>query len=167
MSLLTDWREFAYSHDDRTREGQEFRIGYFNQENAVYEQILATPEEPVSGTVTELAQKYNMELTYFVGFLDGINDSLKNPNPIEEMEADTVVSLDYDKEKLYYNMVAAKADWLYGLEQWDALLTPERRKELYKEQRSSTTVVKPPKIGRNDPCPCGSGKKYKKCCGRN
>ena len=22
------------------------------------------------------------------------------------------------------------------------------------------------KIGRNDPCPCGSGKKYKKCCGR-
>ena len=163
MSLLTDWREFAYSHDDRTREGQEFWIGYFNQEKAVYEQILATPEEPVSGTVTELAQKYNMELTYFVGFLDGINDSLKNPNSIEEMEADTVVSLDYDKEKLYYNMVAAKADWLYGLEQWDALLTPERRKELYKEQRSSTTVVKPPKIGRNDPCPCGSGKKYKAC----
>ena len=110
---------------------------------------------------------FSMELTYFVGFLDGINDSLKNPNSIEEMEADTVVSLDYDKEKLYYNMVAAKADWLYGLEQWDALLTPERRKELYKEQRSSTTVVKPPKIGRNDPCPCGSGKKYKKCCGRN
>ena len=23
-----------------------------------------------------------------------------------------------------------------------------------------------PKIGRNDPCPCGSGKKYKKCCGK-
>jgi uncharacterized protein YecA (UPF0149 family) len=22
-------------------------------------------------------------------------------------------------------------------------------------------------VGRNDPCPCGSGKKYKKCCGRN
>ena len=24
-----------------------------------------------------------------------------------------------------------------------------------------------PTVGRNDPCPCGSGKKYKKCCGRN
>ncbi|WP_252349118.1 SEC-C metal-binding domain-containing protein [Ochrobactrum sp. BTU1] len=23
------------------------------------------------------------------------------------------------------------------------------------------------KVGRNDPCPCGSGKKYKKCCGLN
>ena len=123
--------------------------------------------EALKGTVKELAEKYGQEVLTMVGFLDGINDSLKNPNPIEEMEADTVVSLDYDKEKLYYNMVAAKADWLYGLEQWDALLTPERRKELYKEQRSSTTVVKPPKIGRNDPCPCGSGKKYKKCCGRN
>ena len=167
MSLLTDWREFAYSHDDRTREGQEFWIGYFNQEKAIYEQILADPDTVVKGTVKELADKYGVEVLLMTGFLDGINDSLKNPNPIEEMEADTVVSLDYDKEKLYYNMVAAKADWLYGLEQWDALLTPERRKELYKEQRSSITVVKPPKIGRNDPCPCGSGKKYKKCCGRN
>ena len=28
-------------------------------------------------------------------------------------------------------------------------------------------IRKKKKIGRNDPCPCGSGKKYKKCCGRN
>jgi len=27
-------------------------------------------------------------------------------------------------------------------------------------------VREEPKIGRNDPCPCGSGKKYKKCCGK-
>ena len=31
---------------------------------------------------------------------------------------------------------------------------------------SRTYVRETPKIGRNDPCPCGSGKKYKKCCGR-
>ena len=29
------------------------------------------------------------------------------------------------------------------------------------------TVIKKAKVGRNDPCPCGSGKKYKNCCGRN
>ena len=29
-----------------------------------------------------------------------------------------------------------------------------------------TPIVNEPKIGRNDPCPCGSGKKYKKCCGK-
>lgn len=28
------------------------------------------------------------------------------------------------------------------------------------------SIVKTPKVGRNAPCPCGSGKKYKKCCGR-
>ena len=34
-------------------------------------------------------------------------------------------------------------------------------------QAQNTTVVRSqPKIGRNDPCPCGSGKKYKNCCGR-
>ena len=167
MGLLQEWREYAYGVELNSKEGKAIWDKYFEQEKAIYQQLLAAPEKVVSGTVQELADKYGMELNYMVGFLDGINDSLKNPNSIEEMEADTVVSLDYDKEKLYYNMVAAKADWLYGLEQWDALLTPERRKELYKEQRSSTTVVKPPKIGRNDPCPCGSGKKYKKCCGRN
>lgn len=32
-------------------------------------------------------------------------------------------------------------------------------------QPSQTVVRVSPKVGRNDPCPCGSGKKYKKCCG--
>jgi preprotein translocase subunit SecA len=100
------------------------------------------------------------------GFLDGINDSLKTPNPIEEMTEDTEVSLDYDPEKLYYNMVAAKADWLYGLPEWNDILSEERRKELYKEQKASGTVHVEKKPGRNDPCPCGSGKKYKFCCGK-
>lgn len=34
------------------------------------------------------------------------------------------------------------------------------------EVRPMTVVREGAKIGRNDPCPCGSGKKYKKCCGR-
>ena len=102
-----------------------------------------------------------------VGFLDGINDSLKEKNPMDTLEKDTRVNLDYDLELLYKNMVEAKAQWLYTLPQWDGLLTEERRRELYKEQKQSKTVVKGEKIGRNDPCPCGSGKKYKKCCGRD
>lgn len=44
----------------------------------------------------------------------------------------------------------------------------ERKQNLKQNEtkRKPKTVVKGPKIGRNDPCPCGSGKKYKKCCGR-
>ncbi|MBR3720965.1 MAG: SEC-C domain-containing protein [Clostridia bacterium] len=32
---------------------------------------------------------------------------------------------------------------------------------------NKTVVNEGPKVGRNDPCPCGSGKKYKNCCGKN
>ena len=32
--------------------------------------------------------------------------------------------------------------------------------------KPATSVHQQPKVGRNDPCPCGSGKKFKKCCGR-
>ena len=38
--------------------------------------------------------------------------------------------------------------------------------ELDEESEKMTPVVKDDKVGRNDPCPCGSGKKYKNCCGR-
>ena len=34
------------------------------------------------------------------------------------------------------------------------------------DEISKTIVNKEKKVGRNDPCPCGSGKKYKKCCGQ-
>lgn len=166
MGLLQEWREYAYGVELNSKEGKAIWDKYFEQEKAIYQQLLAAPEEVVSGTVQELADKYGMELNYMVGFLDGINESLKEPNPIEEMEADTVVKLPIDLESLYYHMVEAGADWLYELPEWDELLTPERRKELYREQKKSGTIVKERKIGRNEPCPCGSGKKYKYCCGR-
>ena len=125
------------------------------------------PDEVVTGTVKELAEKYGQDVMTMVGFLDGINDSLKTANPIETMEEDTVVSLAFDKELLYKNMIDAKADWLYGLPQWDKIFDAETKKRLYREQKQSGTVRKAKKIGRNDPCPCGSGKKYKFCCGKN
>ena len=166
MGLLQEWREYAYGVELNSKEGKAIWDKYFEQEKAIYQQLLAAPEKVVSGTVQELADKYGMELNYMVGFLDGINESLKEPNPIEEMEADTVVKLPIDLESLYYHMVEAGADWLYELPEWDKLLTPERRKELYREQKKSGTIVKERKVGRNEPCPCGSGKKYKYCCGR-
>ena len=44
---------------------------------------------------------------------------------------------------------------------------PQNRKPIHPEQKPRQPVQTPKKIGRNDPCPCGSGKKYKKCCGAN
>lgn len=166
MALLQQWRDTAYSQQMDKNTVEKFWGTYFQLEKNIYEQLLENPDEEVKGTVKELAEKYNVEVFTMTGFLDGINESLKEENPIEEMEENTVVSLAFDKEKLYKNMVAAKADWLYELPQWDNIFSEEKRKELYKEQKASGTIRKEKKIGRNDPCPCGSGKKYKKCCGR-
>lgn len=164
MALLQDWHNYA----EKMQNGQDankFWTDYFQVEKEIYAKILSS--KPRKNTVAGYAKKYDVDLMTMVAFLDGINDSLKEKNPIEEMVEDTEVNLNYDKELLYKNMVEAQADWLYNLEEWDKHLTPERKKELYKEQKSSKTVVKDKKIGRNEPCPCGSGKKYKKCCGRN
>lgn len=165
VTLLEQWRNTAYSQKTE-QESNLFWAGYFNLEKEIYKKILINPEEIVEGTVKELAEKFEVPLSIMVGFLDGINDSLVKPNPIKTMEEDTKVSLGYEKELLYKNMVEAKADWLYSLEEWEPLIPEERRKALYLEQKKSHTVVKEKKAGRNDPCPCGSGKKFKACCGK-
>ena len=166
MALLEQWRKIAYDETASSDQFQKLWDSYFLEEKEIYAQLLKNPDEVVSGTVKELAEKYDVTLMTMTGFLDGINDSLKEPNPIEEMEEDTEVNLGFDKALLYKNMVAAGADWLYNLEEWNDIFDEETRNALYKEQKSSTTIVKEAKVYPNDPCPCGSGKKYKKCCGK-
>ncbi|MBA4701355.1 MAG: SEC-C domain-containing protein [Ruminococcus sp.] len=165
--LLDQWRDVAYDKELTREQLEKFWGAYFNIEKEIYEQLLDAPDTEVKGTVKELAEKYGQDVLTMVGFLDGINDSLKVPNPIETMTEETEVSLAFDKENLYKNMVDAKADWLYELPQWDKIFDEETKKHLYLEQKQSGTVRKEKKVGRNDSCPCGSGKKYKKCCGRN
>lgn len=165
-NLLETWRGIAYNQEQTQKQYDEFWAAYFAQEKEVYKDILSKHGIPVTGTVEELAKKYNMEVLTMVGFLDGIDESLKKSNDLENITETSEVSLDYDDEKLYKNMVAARADWLYGLEEWNDILSEDKRKVLYKEEKLSGTVVKEKKVGRNDPCPCGSGKKYKYCCGR-
>ena len=166
-TLLEQWRDTAYSKEMDKAYLQKFWGTYFQTEKEIYEKLLENPDEEVKGTVKELAEKYGINVFTMTGFLDGINDSLKVANPIETMDEDTEVSLAFDKELLYKNMVDAKADWLYELPQWDKIFTEEKKKVLYKEQKNARTIHVEKKVYPNDPCPCGSGKKYKKCCGKN
>ena len=101
MALLKQWRDMAYDEKANKGDIQRFWAKYFNIEKEIYEQLLEDPDTEVKGTVKELAEKYGQDVMTMTGFLDGINDSLVEPNPIEEMEEDTVVSLKFDKEKLY------------------------------------------------------------------
>jgi len=172
MSLIKQWREKAYSDTADKEQLKKLWADYFECEKGVYAEILKKPDKAITGTVKELTERFKrsdptgqFDILTMTGILDGMNDSLKKPNPLDELTEDTQVSMGIDKEKLYKNMVAAGADWLYELPEWDNVLDENRRKELYREQKLSTTVIKGDKTYPNDPCPCGSGKKHKKCCG--
>ena len=165
MSLLTQWR--ALSENLETQEAEiKFWEEYLKAEASIYNELLNNKQEVIEGKVSELAAKYNVSIEYFMGFIDGISESLKEDITLETIEADSTIKLDIDFEKLYYNMVAVEAHWLYNLPGWEAILPADKRKELQKAYKTSKTVVKEEKVGRNDACPCGSGKKYKKCCGK-
>ena len=128
MALLETWRNLAYGNGSNDKDKENLWNGYFAIEKGIYEKILSNPTEVITGTVKELAEKYETEILLMTGFLDGINESLKGyENPIETMDENTQVKIEIDPEKLYYNMVAAKADWLYHLPQWDGILSEERR----------------------------------------
>ena len=64
-------------------------------------------------------------------------------------------------------MLKADADYLYTLEEWLNVFDEDKLRSIVKDYKRSKIVHVAKKPGRNDPCPCGSGKKYKNCCGRN
>ena len=164
MGLYADW--LARCEQAGGAKRQQYWSEYFAAETENYRSILASGKTEYEGTLGELAAAFSMEPVVFCGFLDGANTSLKEPLELDALEEDTPLRLSFDLEKLYYNMHDATADWLYNLPEWDARLSAERRREITREYRSAHVFVKEPTVGRNDPCPCGSGKKYKKCCGR-
>ena len=166
MSLYSKWDEIAYQIEDQN-EYEKFWGEYLPKEAKFYEYVLEKHDEVLEGTISELAKQFEVDELTIIGFIDGINSSLKNEITMDSLSNDSNVKLDIDFEKLYHNMHDAKADWLYELPQWDAILSVERRKEIKKAYNKSKIYVNENPIGRNDPCPCDSGKKYKKCCGQN
>ncbi|AUS97892.1 SEC-C domain-containing protein [Clostridium thermosuccinogenes] len=165
MSLYEQW-ENAVKNIKTQDEYDKYWKAYFEKEKNAYEKILGAKENIITGTLSELAERFNMSPVDFTGFIDGINTSLLESIDLDTLNENSEIKLEIDFEKLYFNMLDAKADWLYNLPQWDDILSVERRQEITKEYRQSKIAVSN-KVGRNDPCPCGSGKKYKKCCGKN
>jgi preprotein translocase subunit SecA len=165
MSLYKNWTDMVVEYVKE--KGQDaFWKEYGAIEKNIYTEILTNPTTPVKGTFAELTKKFDTANEFFMGFVDGINDSLVQPYDLEKVEEDTELELNIDLEKLYFNMVDAKAAYLYELPQWDAIFSKEKRKEIQRAWKDTKTVVNENKVGRNDPCTCGSGKKYKKCCGK-
>ncbi len=166
MSLYEQWQEAGTEFTVQS-EYDAYWKKYFAKEKDNYQRILAAKNANITGTIASLAKENDMSDIEYVGFLDGINSSLKSEIDLEELAAESEINAEIDFEKLLFNMHAAKASWLYELEEWQDIFDEEKRKQIRKDYMRSKTIIKEEKIGRNDPCPCGSGKKYKKCCGKN
>ena len=121
MSLYTEWDKIAYQIEDQN-EYEIFWGEYLPKEAKFYEYILENHKEILENTISELAKLFQVEELTVIGFVDGINSSLKNEIQMDGLSEDSKVRLDIDFEKLYHNMHEAKADWLYELPQWDAIL---------------------------------------------
>ncbi len=163
MRLFKEWKDLIESQTEASY--ADFWDDYSTTEKRIYNTLLTENKTVISGTFADLATKYEASLVLFMGFLDGVNSSLRVELPIEGLIESSEISFEIDYEKLYFNMHKAGADYLYELPQWATILTDAKRDEIFKEYKKSKTVIKGEQIGRNDPCPCGSGKKYKKCCG--
>lgn len=164
MSLYSVWQDRIEALEDNTAY-EVFWKKYFEHEKENYKTILATKNPLLKGKLSDLAQQFEMDSATFVGFLDGANTSFNKELDLESLTDETEIDATFDFEKLLFNMHAAKADWLFELEEWTDIFSEDKRLEIRKAHAKSKTVVKhEEKIGRNDPCPCGSGKKYKKCC---
>ncbi len=163
MSLYENWFKKAYAQNGTIN--NVVWSDFMPREQKVYEYILENKVEKLEGTVKQLSEKFDMSVEYIVGFIDGINDTQEPKIDLQKLEESSEVCIKIDFETLYKKMVEYKADHLYNLPQWKNIFTEDEMKALYRGQKSSRTYIREPKIERNDPCPCGSGKKYKKCCG--
>jgi len=163
MALADAWKRIAY--DQQGQPVKHTWDEYLAKEKQVYVNILKNKTTRLEGTITDLAEKFQFTTVQTYAFFDGIHECVDNMPELDEIEETTEIAIDIEFDRLYKQMVEYKADSLYNLQEWENIFTKEEQKELYIQQKRSHTIVRnETKVGRNDACPCGSGKKYKKCC---
>ena len=147
----------------------------------IFEKVRKEYEEKLSVLPTEIANEFEKAITL---------------NVIDKYWTENINTLSHLREAVmmrgYGGQDPLRAYTIEGLEMYETMLDRIdkdvsiflikaeirqniERKEVVKNQitnESDTSVAKQPKrnkeikVGRNDPCPCGSGKKYKQCCGK-
>jgi preprotein translocase subunit SecA len=86
---------------------------------------------------------------------------------VREKVADTIFKVRLTAEARMQSVYQVSNMVHEQLSAYDTVTQQMDRQQTGGPTKASTIVREQPKVGRNDPCPCGSGKKYKKCCGKN
>ena len=85
-------------------------------------------------------------------------------------QEDPVIAYQVEGFEMFEEMTASIQEdtvkLLFNIESPDKMQRKRMAQPVSTNVKKQKPIVKGKKIGRNDPCPCGSGKKYKKCCGK-
>jgi uncharacterized protein YecA (UPF0149 family) len=103
-----------------------------------------------------------------------VEQSLADPDDWSQQQTEVKRLLPIDTleelRKMYWSDPQSESELFYDrLDRDLARDTPSRRYDFQDAPEWATSPIQSARqrVGRNDPCPCGSGKKYKKCCGQD
>ncbi|GIM28598.1 zinc chelation protein SecC [Clostridium polyendosporum] len=108
----------------------------------------------------------NITEEFAVEFINDISNMLKNNFSIFDIVNTCSQKIVFNNEDKLKKFVGLLTDVASNCNLW--ILKGHTPNEIYnvEKEASSTAIIKREKIGRNQPCTCGSNKKYKRCCGR-
>lgn len=154
LELLTEWMEWAVSHIGKPDMGE-------NQVTAAINLVLDLRIKTLNAPINAL---YEAKLVneWICGTWKEFKETLeKAPRHTPSLPAVADPLTRYLRLIATFEEIAEK-DRLFNEE--PGLIQAPKPEEVPPSTIGSPLLKAGPKIGRNDPCPCGSGKKYKKCC---
>ena len=139
-----------------TPDGQKMAIRGFNTRSPKYPIIALRISD---GQRLRCAEKHIAELTD--EYYQPINPSEEDTTPAEEATAPEADSVRLDLNSLIDEVARSEQETPLEKQFWAKMTSGSGNGE-----QALREMFQKVKVGPNDPCPCGSGKKYKKCCGR-
>ena len=91
MTIYDKWiaqTEIPREHD----ESESYWAEYFSTEKDFYKELLGNYTKPIEGTFSEIADHFNKPHELFMGFLDGINTSLKSELDLKKIKENTKIA---------------------------------------------------------------------------
>ncbi|MTI85785.1 MAG: preprotein translocase subunit SecA [Firmicutes bacterium] len=145
--------------------------------------LLQTAQEAYSARAEEMGEEVMREMERMVllrmvdeKWMDHLDtmDQLREGIGLRAYgQKDPLIEYKFESYQMFENMVASiQEDVVRYVFRVNVVQEPEQKQHnvvenKYAEEGPAQPVRREKKVGRNQPCPCGSGKKYKKCCGRN
>jgi hypothetical protein len=116
MSLYKQWTDMVVDYV-KTKGEAAFWREYGAIEKSIYTKLLANHKNEAKGTIKNLGEEYGTSSIFFMGFLDGINESLIAPIDLEKLDENSEIELKIDFEKLEVNIdrIESKANLINSL----------------------------------------------------